>query len=934
MMDESESTKSPSKQEIYARWVERDLTAEADRLPRAFECEDTLRELIEILDAGRFPILIGEPGVGKTALAHELARRIAHGDVPSFLRDQRIIQISLERFASGLSKPREDLPPRFLEFVETLIAEETPPLLFLRDIHNAYRFDLEQQLLSLAYRHRGGILGEGLAGTVLAMLEMEEELQQRYYPITIEEPSLERTTRIVERWSEELARSRHIAFTNGALDQALHLSHRFLARSRQPRKVLELLDQLAAKHGARRPIDVPEVFDRFCSRYKIPRQIVDPDVPLDLGDLETSFGERILGQPEAISAIVSTIGQIKAGLSDVRRPLGVFLFTGPTGVGKTHVAKLLAEYLFGSEERIVRVNMADYEAPEAAFVLFGNPQAHSLSFQRGTLTQRLQGHQIAVLLLDEFEKAHEVVHDRFLQLIDEGSFINGASETVSCRSTIIIATTNAGAEIYRGKAFGFRRNLEGDALRSELDRRLEEHFRFEFLNRFDRVVHFQPLSRAAIRTIALRELEQLQHRSGIRQRQLEIEFDESVLDWLTVHGYDPDYGARFLRRIMERSVTASLADTIVRENPPAGSRLEVIARGTRILSRLVPTYVPGRSDRSEVELAVGTETRTQTLDAEALHTLVMELRHASRPLLDELERKREEHSALLEQMNQPTFWERGPDRARCLDRFRELDVAIRVEERLAHALRNLDALPTDPGTRDLAKIVEAASHAFREWQDRAAERGPTALWLVISNVDPLRDAGSWIEEVAGMERAWCRRVHLDCEIAGFELADDHVERLALSIEGPGALGYLAMEEGVHRMHRSESADLRARIDLVPRSEGDPGAWAEMRRLDRSRRLPYPADVRARLGRNDSGTFSEWFGTCAAGFEHMLHDLTAAWSAGPTQAKEVARSYRRAGQGAHDPRTGTTIAHARDALRGKLDAFLEAWRRRGSTTRNA
>lgn len=196
---------------------------------------------------------------------------------------------------------------------------------------------------------------------------------------------------------------------------------------------------------------------------------------------------------------------------------------------------------------------------------------------------------------DEFEKASAKVHDRFLQLFDEGSFINGAGESISCRSFIIIATSNAGAELWRGGLMGFAGSGDPETLNRALDRRLHEIFRFEFLNRFDRVVHFRPLDRRAIRTIASRELEQLKRRTGLEQRRLALEVDAGLLDWLTVHGYDPHHGARFLRRTIEREVTTALASLLVRGNPPPGARVELLVRRGHVGA---PAASTSRSRRS------------------------------------------------------------------------------------------------------------------------------------------------------------------------------------------------------------------------------------------------------------------------------------------------------------------------------------------------
>jgi ATP-dependent Clp protease ATP-binding subunit ClpC len=229
--------------------------------------------------------------------------------------------------------------------------------------------------------------------------------------------------------------------------------------------------------------------------------------------------------------------------------------------------------------------MADYAGEQGQAALFGAPGAPRVSEQRGVLSQRLAGHPFGVLLLDELEKAHARVHDGFLQLVDEGRFINGRAEVVSVTSLIVIATSNAGSEVYREKGHGFARPDDLALLDKELDRRLRDKFRLEFLNRFDRVVHFHPLNRSVIRGIARRELRSLAAREGLAGRGVKVEIAPEVEDWLAERGYHPHYGARFLRREVERHVTGALAEQLVRHPPAPGTRLRVEVRDGAIAVR-------------------------------------------------------------------------------------------------------------------------------------------------------------------------------------------------------------------------------------------------------------------------------------------------------------------------------------------------------------
>jgi MoxR-like ATPase len=914
----------PSPAQVLLEWLERDLTAVVSELPAAFQVEDLLDQIVEVIESGRHPVLSGEPGVGKTAAVYELVRRAAAGAGPPSLAGRRVIQISFRHRLSGLRGPRQ-IAPETQKLVEALLAEGDRVVPFFRDLHLAHLYDLEPQLSTLATRFPGAILAEGERTTLAAMLESSPEIGERYLLVTMEEPDLDRTERLLAEWSAEQARLHGRRFETDALTEALHLTHRFLPRTRLPRKVLDLLGQVAALAGGG-PVTADHVLDRFCRSHKVPRVLVDPALPLDLSEVDRRLTSEVLGQAEAVAAVVRMIGMMKAGLSDVRRPFGVFLFVGPTGVGKTHLAQILAEFLFGGRERMIRINLADFQKEGAAELLFGTPDGFSVVQRRGVLTLRVLGQPFAVLLLDEFEKAHPTVHDRFLQLVDEGCFINGAGETVSCRSMILIATSNAGADVYRGHLLGFRDGADLAALDAEAHRRLLERFRFEFLNRFDQVVRFRPLSREDIRTIALRELTALKERPGLRRRGLGLEVDDAVLDWLAINGYDPHYGARVLRRTIEREVAVPLAEAVVRGRFPPGTQVELTVRRNRVVARAASPAAASSSVAVAPAVRAGARPRSPAGLAKQADTLLA----SAAGRLAALEARKEERSALLARLNESGIWEASAEGRALIARYGELDVTIRAEERLAVPLRHLARVRAEGGTdaAALGAALGSAARALGDWDDRLAEDGAGGVWLVIRPVDALRPAGEWLADLATLELAWCRRLLLMASIAGYHADDGQLGLVALDVEGPGAGTYLTMERGLHRLHRARGPGVRARVDLVPKGPApasDAPSVAAVRR--RKGLLGLDVGHRGILRVESRGLTIELAGPDAAVLAHLLADLARAWSADEVEPAEPARVYGEDGQGARDPRTGAVVARMKQVLRGQLDPLLEAWRRR-------
>lgn len=912
-------------------WIDRDLT-EAVRqggLPPAFAVDDVIVQAEEVLRATgtRSPVLVGARGVGKTAIVYELVRR-AHagvsGSVP-LLREARVVQLSL-RAISAKFKEKSDATNFFADLCATIATQPGPVVPFIRDVHLAYALDWEPTLHQLVSQLDHPILAEGLPREFDQLLEYWTDLTEHLVAIPMQEPDQKQMRTMLSSWGAWTEAQTGRGFEDDAHRTALELTARFMGDRPFPRKAIDLLRQTVDFLGEEviRPVSVRDVVDRFSQLTRVPPRLVDPDEQLDLTEVHTFVSDRLLGQQEAVDAVVRMIALMKAGLADLRRPFGTFLFVGPTGVGKTWCAQLLAEYLFGDRHRIVRINMAEYTEPHHALTVFGNPHAHSVVDQRGVLARRLQGNPFGVLLLDEFEKADPKVHDGFLQLFDEGRYINGRSETVSVTSMIVIATSNAGAEVFRESGLGFERATSLRELDQELDRRLHRTFRFELINRFDRVVHFHPLGRACIRAIARRELAELAERDGLLGRGLQLEVDAEVLDWLVAHGYHPHWGARFLRREIERHVAGTLAEYIVRERPPKGSRLALGVRHDRIDARVVS----GPQAEAIVPSAQTLIQRRVALDPEALFAEGQTWITRFEPLIAESETRREQASALIEASTAPGFWDDAENAQDVLRRYKTLDARLAADRRLLKPvtrLRQLIEADDDLPPEELAELLRKVARSYRRWIDIGSEASPGAAWVMLGPADSVVESSAWLTDLVGMYRGWFRRKGLTYELVAEEIERGQPRRLVMEVEGAGVLKLLEMEQGEHRRRGKEGQVERAMVEVIPRREGPVEAAAAV--VEDARRTRGVAILRraarVRLELPIRGLDLKLYGTGRDSLELLARDLGAAL-ASPRPSPQIARTYGIRGGAVQDPRTSASTPNLKDVLRGNLEPFLQAW----------
>ncbi len=608
----------------------RDLTRDAreGRIDPVIGRDDEIAQTIEILARRRKnnAVLIGEAGVGKTAIVEGLALRIAESDVPEALRGTRVVALDLSGLIAG-SQYRGQFEQRLKAVLAEVTASDGKIVLFLDELHTVLgaggaegAMDAANILKPLLARGELRMVG----ATTLSeyrRIERDAALARRFSPVTIEAPSVDETVEIL-RGLRDAYEAHHAAIIeDDALIAAARLSDRYLTEQHLPDKAIDLIDQAAAKLrlAAPQPVDeetlraqldaavAVEDYERAAeikaqlgrqadaaqraqARPSIGRVTVDETavaavvaartgIPVGelvagelqrLIDLEDDLHRRVIGQDEAVEKVADTIRRARVGLSEPDRPLGSFLFLGPTGVGKTELVKALSERLFATEDALVRIDMSEYREPHTVARLIGSPPGYVGYGDGGQLTEPVRRRPYSVILLDEIEKAHPEVWNVLLQLLDDGRLTDGEGRTVDFTNAVIVMTSNLGAGRAK-RSLGFTA-----AAPAQADGRMLEAakaaFLPEFLNRIDDIVTFDALGETEVRTIARQLVDRVGERLAA-ERRIELEVDDALVARLAAEGFDEDFGARPLQRHVRRTLERELTRAILAGTLTDGARV-------------------------------------------------------------------------------------------------------------------------------------------------------------------------------------------------------------------------------------------------------------------------------------------------------------------------------------------------------------------------
>ena len=603
------------------------------------------------------------------------------------------------------------------------------------------------------------------------------------------------------------------------------LGEQFLPRISSPGNLLRIVRAATAEAAARGDDELgqSDVVAAIAKSSGLPVLLLDASLPLQLDDVRAFFSRRVLGQDEAVEAIVERIALIKAGVTDPTRPLGVFLFVGPTGTGKTEIAKTLAEFLFGSSERLVRLDMSEYQTSEAFDRLLADTSIDSYG---APLVASIRKEPFAVLLLDEFDKSAAPVWDLFLQVFDDGRMTDQHGRVVDFRRCVIILTSNVGSAIATRAGVGF--GSTPDAFRTEtVTRALERSFRPEFRNRIDRIVVFKPFERAQMRALLDKELADALTRRGLRERPWAVELDDTAYEFLIDQGFSPALGARPLKRALERHLLARLAATIVEQRAPSGDQFLLVSSPGR--ERIEVTFVDPDADDSiadpvrETELTVDSE-----LDLRSLALAPRGDPTHTRFLLDELHRIRaavngngvqgRKHDGLVA-MTDPDFWE---DEGRFAI-LAEIEYLDRLETALETAERLCERLGRQAGAEGGAQLHEIVARRLFVLDQALlglAEGTPADVFVRIRQVggESREPSDPWLPRLlADMYASWARKRGMWLD----ELVSTDTEHV-IAVGGLGCATILKPEAGLHVLELDDGREGKrveratAAVDVVGR----------------------------------------------------------------------------------------------------------------------
>jgi len=631
------------------------------------------------------PVLIGEPGVGKTAVVEGLSQAIVHGDVPETLRDKQLYSLDMGSLVAG-SRYRGDFEERLKKVLKE-VRTRGDIILFIDEIHTLVSAGAAEGAVDAASILKP-MLARGELQTIGATtleeyrkIEKDAALERRFQPVQVDQPTIEQAIQILKGLRDRYESFHRVIITDEAIEAAVKFSDRYINDRYLPDKAIDLVDEAGARLRIRRmtaPPELREIDERIAEVKREKESAIDaqdferaaalrdderrlgseraakeqawkngdldqvaevdenliaevlamstgiPVVKLTeaestkLLNMEAELHKRIVGQNKAIEALSKSIRRTRAGLKDPKRPGGSFIFAGPTGVGKTELAKALAEFLFDDEDALIQLDMSEFAEKHTVSRLFGAPPGYVGYDEGGQLTEKVRRRPFSVVLFDEVEKAHPDIFNSLLQILEDGHLSDAQGRVVDFKNTVIIMTTNLGSkDIGKSVATGFQSTESGtmdyEEMKAYVNRELKQHFRPEFLNRVDDLIVFPQLSKPEVRQIVDLMIARLDKR--LVEQNLSIELTDAAKELLADRGFDPVLGARPLRRAVQRDIEDALSEKILFGEIATGSHILVDAQGEGLLGEFTFTSIPGAARLPKAKTQDGEQAEEAQIEA-------------------------------------------------------------------------------------------------------------------------------------------------------------------------------------------------------------------------------------------------------------------------------------------------------------------------------
>jgi ATP-dependent Clp protease ATP-binding subunit ClpC len=619
---------------------------------------DEISRIIHILSrrTKNNPVLIGDPGVGKTAVVEGLAQKIVNGSVPEPLKGKRVVTIDMAALIAGTSH-RGQFEERLKNVLDEVIKAQGQIIMFIDEIHTIVgagnaegAMDAANILKPALAKGEIQLIGATTIDEYRKRVEKDKALERRFQTIIVNEPSISETKEIIQGLKEKYEKFHQVKITDSAVDWAVELSDRYIADRFLPDKAIDLIDEACAMvrisqvkepenlrevekeinelkqtikesptEGNRQKLEKLEVVKKelleiwtktkleeippvtkesvakIVSRSTgIPVTDLSEEEKQRLSNLESRIHERLVGQDEAVLAISESVRRARAGLKNPARPIGTFMFLGPTGVGKTELAKALTQVLYGSDELLVRLDMTEYMEKHTVSKMIGSPPGYIGFEEAGQLTEIVRRRPFSVILLDEVEKAHPEVFNILLQIMDDGRLTDSHGRTVDFKNAIIIMTSNIGSGTMTTQSIGFdspqkKNEFLYNDMKEHVLLELKSNFSPEFLNRVDEVIVFRPLNADEVFDIVIKELGKTS--KLLELQKISVNFDKSLVKFLSKGGFSKEYGARPLKRLIQKTVENPLSDMIIRSQIKSGDTVDISAIKDKVTIKVLEKAV-------------------------------------------------------------------------------------------------------------------------------------------------------------------------------------------------------------------------------------------------------------------------------------------------------------------------------------------------------